>query len=418
MPEVKPFHGLRFVPQTAGNPDNLITPPYDVISPAERAELTGRSAYNMAHLLLPQTVDGMDKYAAAAERLESWIAEGAVAIDSEPGYYLLHQHFTDLQGLSRVRRGFFAVTKLPEEGERIILGHERTFSKPVEDRLRLTEATRANLGAVFVLYNDPDNTLLGFLDQAEQRPPDLEASTIDGTRQQLWRVADDPAVAAFFADQKLYIADGHHRFKTAVTYRDSMREQQPSAGTQAYDYVLMGFVAFDDPGLAIYPPHRVVADVPDFNAESFIAALEEYFEMIKVPSDLVARVNEDEGQCVMGVAINNKGDYLLRLREPLREKLLATEHGPAWRDLDVAVLHRGILEGLLGLPEGAEFGYEKSAPAALEAAHSGNAQLAFILRAVKPEQIRACAEAGEAMPQKSTYFFPKLPSGAVIYRLV
>ncbi|MCC6145232.1 MAG: DUF1015 domain-containing protein [Candidatus Hydrogenedentes bacterium] len=418
MPEVKPFHGLRFNPSVAGNPDDLITPPYDVISPAERAELTARNPHNIAHLLLPETVDGLDKYAVAAEILEAWIGKGVLATDADPGYYLLHQHFTDLQGMPRVRRAFFAVTKLPEEGERIILGHERTFSKPVEDRLRLTEATKTNLGAVFVLYNDGDGALLAFLDQAEQRPPDLEAVTIDGTRQQLWRVDPDPAVAAFLADQTLYIADGHHRFKTAVTYRDSMREKQPNAGPQAYDYVLMGFVSFDDPGLAIYPPHRVVSEVPEFDAEAFIAALEEYFEIIKVPADLVERVNSDEGLCVMGLVVQGKGEYVLRLREDLREKLLATDHGPAWRDLDVAVLHRGILENLLGLPEGTEFAYEKSAPAALAAANEGGAVLAFILRAVKPEQIRACAEAGEAMPQKSTYFFPKLPSGAVMYRLV
>lgn len=420
MPEIKAFSAFRFNPERTGPLDSIVTPPYDVISPEERAALASASPYSMAHVLLPEAGPGEDRYTAAGRRLEAWIAEGALTQDEAPGYYLIKQHFEDMHGERYVRRGFFGVTKLPEAGERIILGHERTFAKPIEDRLNLTEATQANLGAIFALYSDPGGALNGFLDQCEHRPPDFAATTIDGVRQEFWRVAPDGAAAAFLADKRLYIADGHHRFQTAITYRDRRRAAAGGSGdgSAPYDYVLMGFVAFEDPGLRIYPPHRVVAETPEFNAENLIAELENWFDMIKVPGDLAKRVDDAVDGCVIGLAIQGKGDYLLRLREAGRDALLGEDHGPAWRDLDVAVLHRGILERLLGMPESAEYRYEKQARAALDAVHAGDAAMCFLLRPTRAEQIRACAEAGEAMPQKSTYFFPKIPSGAVIHRLV
>jgi len=415
MLHVTPFEGLRYNEDQVGNLDHVITPPYDVIKTEDRAHLAGLSPYNLVHVLLPESRNGASPYEAAAQAWRTWQDEGTVVRDPEPGYYILRQHFDDAEGNPRVRTAFFAAVRLPEAGERIVLGHERTFAGPVEDRLRLTDATRANLGPIFSPSSDEQGALASFLAQADSRDPDLTATTLDGTRQEMWRVAPDPAVEAFFRERKLYIADGHHRFQTAIAYRDAQR----AAGNNAHgvNHVLMGLVAFEDPGLLIYLPHRLVTPPADFNSENFISDVEEYFRVVKVPQGLTERVRDAEPGCVLGMALAGKGDYLLRLREDKRTALLGEEQPEAWRALDVAVLHGGVLEKLLGLPGDAQHTYERDAAQILQAAHGGQG-LGFLLRAAHPDQIRAVAEAGAAMPQKATYFFPKLPSGAVMHALV
>jgi uncharacterized protein (DUF1015 family) len=414
MLKVKGFKGLRFNADVTGNLDQVITPPYDVITEAERATLAAQSPYNMVHLLLPQETEGSSAYENAKRSFQQWIETGALQQDEQPSLYLVRQHFTDLDGVAQVRRGFFAAVKLPEAGEKNILGHERTFSKPVEDRLHLTAALEANPGAVFVMYSDPDHTLAPVLAQMEARDPDGVAHTMDGVKQEFWRVDHDNVVTEFFEDKILYIADGHHRFQTAGAYRDNQRAAHPDAGEQPYDYVLMGFVDFADPGLKIYPPHRLVQQPDGFSEDSFLAKLKQYFEVTTVETDLPALVAGNEGNCVMGVSIHGGGDYLLTLKDIDRVALLGDDRSAPWRELDVAVLHRGILERMLEFPEGSTFTYEKNVDRAMAAAQSGETGLAFILQATLSSQICACAEAGEPMPEKSTYFFPKLPSGGVI----
>jgi len=418
MLDVRGFCGYTFDTGEVGSQDAVITPPYDVISPAERGKLAAGSPYSMVHVLMPKKRGGLAPYEAARETIESWIAQGALRRDGTPSLYLLRQHFTDLEGAVQVRRGFFATARLPEDHEHFVLGHESTFRKPLEDRFRLTQATRANLGAIFVLYSDPDHGLAPLLGHMDRHRPDATAQTIDGVKQEFWRVPDDGAVTQFFRGKTLYIADGHHRFQTACAYRDEMRGQDPADELQPYDFVLMGFVAFEDRGLKIYPPHRLLAKPEGFNTAAFLRALEQWFVVTPVDADLATRIDDGAGDCVMGVAVHGAGDYLLTLRDIDRVALLGDDRGPAWRDLDVAVLYRGIIEGILGAPPNTRFSYEKDVNEAVAAAHSGDAGLAFLLRGMRAEQIRACAEAHEPMPQKSTYFFPKMPSGVVIHRLV
>ena len=416
MIEVRAFQGYRYNPERISNYDEVITPPYDVITDEERARMAAGSPANLVHALLPIAEDGGDKYAVAGEVLEQWIADGTMLQEETPSYYLLRQQFTDLEGQHQVRRAFFAAIKLPEEGEHYVLGHERTFSGHVDDRIKLTEATKANLGAVFSLYNDENNVLAEFLGQMETRAPDGVAHTIDGVTQEFWRVDDGPKVNEFFQGKTLYIADGHHRFQTACTYRDAQRAANPDAGIQPYDYALMGFVSFDDPGLKIYPPHRVVALPEKFEATAFVSELEKWFTVEEVGEGLAEKVENAPGQCVMGIVTAGQPDRLLTLKEDLRTEFLGDDRGESWRDLDVAVLHRGIIANIMGIAEGTTHHYEKSLDGALKAGTVAG-QISFILRATKASQICACAEAGEPMPQKSTYFFPKLPSGVVIHRL-
>ncbi|MDX9972173.1 MAG: DUF1015 domain-containing protein [FCB group bacterium] len=418
MLEIKGFRGIRFNPQTVGPLENVVTPPFDVIGPQEREMLASRSPYNMVHLILPKERADMDRYAAAAQDLNEWLAEGVFRVDEDESFYLLEQRFRDLEGRERVRRAFFAVTRLPEEGEELVLGHERTFRHKIEDRLALTAATQANLGAVFVLYADPERRLEGFLKQMEARPEDDAAETFEGTRNRLWRVPVDSAVVDFFRDKKLYIADGHHRYRTAWEHRAELRAKEQPDGLREYDYVLMGFVELDDPGLTIYAPHRVVDTPADFDAAGFLKNLEPWFEVEKVEDGtLLERVNQEPG-CAMGAVIRGTGNYLLRLRDIDRGDFLGRDRGEAFLDLDMAVLHRGVIERVLGYPDGTEFVYEPDAAKAVALVDSGEKGIAFLLKPTRPEQVCACAEAHEPMPQKATYFYPKLPSGGVIHRLV
>ncbi len=417
MAQVKGFRGYRFDPEVAGSWDDLVTPPYDVIDSEQRALLAAKSPYNMTHVILPQDSGDKDRYEVAAHTFEQWIDSGVLKQDAEESFYLLEQAFRSKDGEERIRRGFFAVVKIPESGESIVLGHERTFSGPVEDRLRLTAATRANLGPVFVLYADPDGALAPFLAQMDARDPDAVAHTIDGATSRIWRVSPDPRVSAFLGDKRLYIADGHHRFKTAGHYRDRMREREQSTDLRPYDYVLMGFVPFDDAGLLICPPHRLVRRPDALSLDDLLGKLSPWFEMDPVAGDLAHAVESGEG-CRIGMAAADSRQCLLRLRSGDRARFLGDDHSEAWRALDVAVLHRGILENIMGFSESAQHAYEHDSVKAIEAVANGKADLAFILPPMHPSQVQACAEASDPMPQKSTYFFPKLPTGAVIHRLI
>jgi uncharacterized protein (DUF1015 family) len=231
-------------------------------------------------------------------------------------------------------------------------------------------------------------------------------------------VPSDEKVLAFFPGKTIYIADGHHRFRTACAYRDEMRAKEgPSDTPRPWDYALMGFVAFEDEGLSIYAAHRVVKPYPGFDFEVFRRCLAVWFEVTPVKEgDLAELVMNTPGDGVFGLSVRNWGKHLLRFKGK-REVFLGKDHGETWRALDVALVHRGIFEKVLGMTENAEYGYEKNVKEALAQVDRGQALMTVVLKPTRAEQIRACAEAGESMPQKSTYFFPKLPTGSVLYPL-
>lgn len=415
MLTVRAFQGYRFNTELVRNFDDVITPPFDVITPEQRALLATRSQDNMVHLILPEARGEGDKYAAAARDLKRRIDTYVLIQDDAPSIYELEQTFRDIDGREHKRHAFYALTKLPERGEETVLGHERTFAYKIQDRLALTRATRAYFGAIFVMYNDEKEALSFIRDSACGVPPLVESHTIDGVIQRMWRIDDDPRLTSFFRDKTLYIADGHHRYATALAYRDEMRERNDGA-PGPYDYAMMGFVSFQDPGLLVYPAHRVCDGPEGMSFDALRSRLNKYFDIVPANGDLAQRVRFEPG-CVFGLAARNAGHHLLRLRDVDRADWLGSDHGPAWRDLDVAVLHRGVLEQLVGLPEGAELIYEPDAQKAVAYADRGERGLAFLTKPATPQQIRACADAGEYMPQKATYLYPKLPTGPVIYRM-
>jgi uncharacterized protein (DUF1015 family) len=427
MPEVVGFRALRYVKERVGSFDNVVTPPFDVISPSERAELMAKSPYNWVHVILPEERNGMHKYASAADHVAQWRHDGILKQDDADSFYILEQRFRDLDGHDRVRHAFFGCARIPEANERTILGHERTFAFKVTDRLALTEATGLNQGAVFLLYADPEKRLHEFKEQAKRHEPDLIAHTIDGVTQRMWRVPASPAVTKFFSDQTLYIADGHHRYRTACEYRDRMRQIHgtPSGGLiPRYEYVMAGFVDMADPGLIVYPAHRVLDPPANLDVPHFLKSLEHRFEVTPVHDHLQQHLETESARkhparhgCTMGLVTREHGMYILQLKSTDRVEFLGDDHGPAWRDLDVSVLHRGILERMMGLPQDAEFVYEVNAQKAIDLVTTGQKRMAFILDKMRPEQVCACADSDEYMPQKATYFFPKLCSGAVMHLL-
>jgi uncharacterized protein (DUF1015 family) len=417
MAGVRPFRALRYDPERVASFDDVITPPFDVIDETARADLRARSPHNYVRLILPEAEGAGSPYDTARAELDRWLADGVMRQDDVPGYYLLEQEFQGLDGASHRRRGFFAVVKLPEPGEeRVVLGHERTFARKINDRIQVTESTQANLGAVFMLYRDDDHTLAPFLGQMDARDPDVQARTIDGVAQRLWKTEPDPVVEAFFANQTLYIADGHHRFATAVEYRDRMRAAGAPDGLHPWDFALIGLVALDDPGLIIWAAHRVF-DVDDTaRLDAWRDAAAQWFEVTEASrDDLPARV--EAGPAGTFGVCTSAGCHVLTLRAD-REALFEPGTPPEMMQLDVALLHRALIEQCFGKEPGAELVYEPNHARALDRVGSGANQVACLLKAVPPEQVMACADAGVFMPQKATYFFPKLPSGAVVHRLV
>ncbi|HDP34905.1 MAG TPA: DUF1015 domain-containing protein [Candidatus Hydrogenedentes bacterium] len=420
MVEVRGFQALRFDASKTGALDIVLTPPYDVIDEKERHRLAALNPYNMTHLILPESRGAETPYENAARLFRQWIAEGVLRPDPEPSLYLLKQRFTDSCGDAFERKAFFALLKLPDQGEQFILGHEHTFDKPVEDRIALMRAVRADLEPIFVMYTDSDNNLANQLFQPMgEQPPLFSASTSDNVTQELWRTPCPDYLGGHFENQTLYIADGHHRFKTASMYRDECRKQQ--GGTRAparHDYIMAGFIAFEEPGLKIYAAHRAVSEPFPFNFEECMGRLTKYFDCRELPPDASDKdLDGVEAVCAFIMRTRGRGTWLLCLKEEKRLELLGDDRGEAWRALDVAVLHRGVLSRLLGVGDDVYLIYEKDAGVAATLVDSGRAALAFLLRPTRPEQVRACAEAFEPMPQKSTYFFPKLPSGAVMYSL-
>jgi uncharacterized protein (DUF1015 family) len=414
MAEIQPLRALRYEPAVAGALQDVIAPPYDVIDAEQRAALVARSPYNVVRVDLPEDPEGGDVYAHAARLLEQWRADGAVVSDDAPAIWIRRQSYTGPDGRSLTRQGFFARVRVTDYGPGRIRPHERTHPGPKEDRLRLTRATQANLSPIFSLYSDPQQrawqALAGFTADA----PWGEATDDEGTRNELWRVTDADTIAAVqeaLADAELLIADGHHRYETARAYAEEIGGEGGAGGA---DYVLMCLVALQDPGLTIFPTHRLVKDTTPAQQEALARTLRADFE-IEHADELAP--GPDGGPLSLGyVDAHFRTPYRLTLRDQQTAERALADHTPPYRRLDAAVLEALLLKGPLQLTDDDishlhRFGYARTAQQARELVESGAFDLAFVLRATPVEQVVEVAESGESMPPKSTYFFPKLPTG-------
>jgi uncharacterized protein (DUF1015 family) len=439
MAEIAPLTPLRYdLSRVPGGLGTIIAPPYDVISPEERAALAARDPHNVVHLILPEG-EGDTKYAHAGQLFARWQAERVLVRDEEPGFYRLDQRFVPPGGDAPrlLRRGFLALVRLVPFSARIVLPHERTLSGPKEDRLKLFRATGANLSPGFMLYRDARRELAPALADAELI---AETRTADGVEHALAKIRRPEAVRAIvdgIARSTLLIADGHHRYETAVRHAEEVSAAEPGAGPRAEHRFFMTFlVNGDDPDLVVFPTHRHVHALPSFSFDALLRDAGGLFDVRELPPGaqapaILAALSEaaSRGPSLAAASRDASGGRaaILTLRAEGGDALLEAHptlgRQPAvLRRTDVTLLHTGILEPILGITPAAQAAktnlwYPQNAAVALEELRGGKGDVLFLMNATPVAQVRAVAEAGEVMPQKSTFFYPKVPTGLAIHTL-
>lgn len=421
MAEIRAFRGLRYG-REAGDIRELVCPPYDIISEEEREAYLARNAHNVIRLELPR---GENPYEQAGRTLQSWLEEGILRCDMQEGLYLYELTFREkvTDGAVKCLTGIVARVRIEDFENQVILPHEETLSKAKQDRFDLTQATNCNFSQIYSLYQDEKKVTKQRVDNlCRSMAPRYEFD--DGlVAHRLWVVNDQAAIAAIaedFAPRKLYIADGHHRYETAIRYRNHCRES--GAYNPASEYVMMFLADMADEGLVVFPTHRLVRDIPDFDGEKLLRDCAQYFEAVRV--ETLAQLQtalagaEEAGQKAFGF-YDGQHKAVLTLRDISVMRRVIPGQSDAYRFLDVSVLHSLILEGLLGIDREnmanqKNLTYTRSFEEAAESAESGRANCAFFLNATKVSEIGEVAAAGEKMPQKSTYFYPKLTTGLVM----
>jgi uncharacterized protein (DUF1015 family) len=416
MADVQPLRTLRYDLAAVGSLDAVAAPPYDVIDAGLRRELAAKSPFNVVEVDLPEA-NGGDPYLHAQTTMEAWLQQGIVTREREPAMWAMTQDYTGPDGNSYTRHGFFCRVRVEDYGPGRIRPHERTQPGPKEDRLRLTRATRANLSPIFSLFPDPDGEAWQALEPLTgEADPYATVTDADGTLNRLWRVADAGTIEriqAILSDRELLIADGHHRYETARVYA------QEVGGEGEHSYVLMFLCSLQDSGLTIFPTHRLLTDLSDENKRQALrSAIEQQFDVSEVPFE---QLEPDAGGDSIEFGYLDAFDKR-PLRFVLRDQSSADEalsgRSEAYRHLDTAVLEALILKGALGMSEDdvankRGLAYSKDFADARDAVESGRADAAFFMRATPVEQVREVAEAGESMPPKSTFFYPKIPTGLV-----
>jgi uncharacterized protein (DUF1015 family) len=409
LAKIYPFQPFRYTEQ-AGPLGNVVTQPYDKISPAMRSRYLSLSPHNLVRVILGERMaedSGSDNvYTRAARYLDDWIARGVLAQDREAGIFPYFQEFTVPDtGERLVRKGFIALGAVEDYSAGVVHRHEQTLSGPKKDRLELLRHTHAHCGQLFMLYPDPAGSIDALLDEAAAVAPIADVTDEYGAVHRVWRMADAARVQQLMTDKKLLIADGHHRYETALAFRNE------NPGLPGADRVMMTFVNMHSPGLKILATHRLVNGLDaDGLTDRFLRAAAAGFQVEEIGSlDSLKRAwDEGEGRSIIGAAI---GDRLFLL-----------EDRQARGELDVRVLHQRVLAKALGIGEEAvrdekHLRYIRGLDAAVEEVRKGAAQIAFLLKPVSVEQVAATSFAGGVMPQKSTDFYPKLLSGLTIYRL-
>ncbi len=410
MADVEPLRALHYDLDRTHGLQDVVAPPYDVIDDHQRVDLEASSPYNVVRIDLPI---GIDPYRNAERLLEAWREEGVIVRDEQPALWPLTQDYIGPDGQARRRTGVLARVRVEDYGPGRIRPHERTHPGPKEDRLRLTRATKANLSPIFSLFDDPEGTVTGALATAIAKEPWGRATDDDGTVNRLWRV-DDPATIAAVHEAmegvELLIADGHHRYETARVYAEEVGGDGPQR------YVMMCLVALEDPGLTVFPTHRLLRDLSPEQQEALADALRRDFDIKRLDStdELVPAYGQPVS---LGyIDAHFRQPWMLTLKDQAIADAALEDHAEPYRRLDTAVLEALILKGALGMTDDdidhlAGLGYARDFDQALELVQDGDYDAAFFVAATPIEAVREVAAAGESMPPKSTYFFPKVPTG-------
>jgi uncharacterized protein (DUF1015 family) len=440
MAKIAPLRGIIYNQGKAGAIDTLVSPPYDVISPVEQQELYRKSPYNVIRLeyglTSPADGDEDNRYTRAAAVLEDWCRSGVLQDAREPVFYIYEMEHKAGKGAKRLR-GIICLVRIEDYDSGIVKPHETTLSGPKTDRMNLLRSCKATFSQIFSLYSDPPGIVAGVLAKVT-RKPEMEVKSSDGVIHRVWSLSEKSNIDAIIrelADKPIFIADGHHRYDTALNYRNERRKATGSfTGEEGFNYVAMFLARLEDPGLTILPAHRALFNLTNFNAQKFEDDLNKYFDIERIDFDkrseskdlltvLDTMAHRADHAHVFGVRV--KGEYcyyLLTLRNEADMDVLLPAKSPAYRRLDVSILHHLIIDKLLGIKmethkQGLNIEYIKDAEEADRRVHDNAAEIVFFMNPTKVQEVKDVASAGERMPQKATYFYPKLLTGLVMHRL-
>jgi uncharacterized protein (DUF1015 family) len=440
MIDLASFCAWRYHPERVPDLQAVTAPPYDVIDPAYQKVLHDRHPWNIVHLELgeefPGDGNGHDRYSRAAQYLAQWQAQGVLRQDPEPGMYLVQQRFQGFNGLRLTRRGFIALLRLEPLGGGAVFPHEETFPKHKIDRLNLLRACRAQFNPIFSVFPDPAGDVTPLLEPPDTPPDGIVVDDLD-VEHRMWVMRDPKwirSVSEAMRSKIVYLADGHHRYETSLKYRDERRTSGGSSGLdQASQWTLMYFAPMEEKGLVIHPTHKMVRGIQGFDPDGFLAGLGSHFTVARFSLDpagqrslatrlLLALREQGGSQCAIGLVMGQTPNcWILTPRD--RASLSASLPGvpECIRDLDVTVLHETILRERLRIdvadPGESHLLFSHEAEEAIGRVARGEAQAAFIMNPIPIHALRDVAAAGCKMPQKATYFYPKMLSGLVIYHM-
>ena len=443
MAEIKPFKGITYNKEKISDLKDVTTPPYDVISKEDQKGFYSKSEYNVIRLILGEEKESDDqennKYTRAASFLKEWLSSGVLKKAENDSIYLYRQDYDLPDGTQNTRTGFVALTKIEDFSSGKVFPHEKTLSGPRSDRLKLMESCHCNLSQIFSLYSDKElaiNRL--FIAKLSGRRPDMEVTDKENTTHRIFKI-DDPEtisrVANIMEGKSLFIADGHHRYETALNFRNIMRSRQEIQKDSPYNYVMMYLSNMDDEGMTIFPTHRVLFNFQDKQIDSLKTKMSEYFNVIEFPfneenerevrKEFYERLRS-EGEKTHAFGMYRAGDdsyTLLVVDDKTKiEAVFNEDMAESLKDLDVTVLHSAVIGHILGISVKAQEDQEnqkyiKGSDKAIQLVKDGEFQVAFLMNPTKIEQVQAVATSGNKMPQKSTYFYPKVLTGLVINQL-
>ena len=433
MAEIRPFPGLRYNQSLIKDLSTVICPPYDVISPSLHEDLHKRNDFNFVRLedakQFPDDTAGNNKYTRAAATLTQWLNQKILVPEKSPAIYL-HDHYFHLQGKDHMRRGMIARVRLEEWDKMIIRPHEGILSAPKEDRQNLLWALKVNTSPVLMMYQDKERKIAAALAKAARQKPVINTTIPEGDKHKVWAITDSAAInliAGAMADQPFYIADGHHRYTSALTYRREKTAATPGISPDdAINFVMSTLVDFTDPGLIILAPHRLIRGLSKTVLAELVTKLGAFFEITELPANtrdgwqkLDAEMSKPDGIRLGFYGHDTDKFFALKLRDTAAiAEMMPSFHSELYRKLDVSVLDHVILENILGLGiDGkgeARVSFSSDREDAIKQVSQGEYQLVFFLKPVRPELIKNVSDANEKMPRKSTYFYPKAPAGLVV----
>lgn len=440
MATITPFRGIVYNKEKAGSIEALACPPYDIISSAEQQALYRKNPYNVIRLefglVSPADSDEDNRYTRSAAVLKDWLQSGVLQQSPEPAIYIYEMEYKAGTANKKLR-GFISLVRIEDYDSGIIKPHETTLSGPKTDRLNLVRACQASFSQIFSLFSDPRETVAAILAKTPQQP-EMEIQHTDGVVHRVWTLTDKNDINTIvreLADQPIFIADGHHRYDTSLNYRNERRKAAGAAtGTAGYDYVAMFLARLEDPGLSVLPAHRALFNLSGFTPQKFEEDLNQYFDIERI--DFSTTSESKDLQTVLDIMAQRadrahvfgmrvKGEhsyYLLSLRNEADMDTLLPAKSAAYRRLDVSILHHLIIDKLLGIKMethklGLNIEYIKDAREADKRVHDGDSEVVFFMNPTKVREVKEVAAAGERMPQKATYFYPKLLTGMVMHKI-